>query len=794
MKKNKREPSVPEFLIAITSAFLASLGLCLFSYEFIGMSYRFPATLTLTACIAAMAITLGIAAKPRILLFAGAVIAAPLLLLLLFTDLSVWLIETSRKFFIWLPPFLGGIAPAGQNGFESFLYYTILIVITLLCYFCFVRLRNMLLSFAVVLLPILLLQIFIREDLPLVWLIPSVIGLSLMMMITSDGTLFAKKENERNSAGFVQSIPFVLILTLIGLIAIVTYSTYVPASALRSNDVADMTDDTLSFLNIPLPESGGRKTFNLGSLGFYPLHNRLGGPVSVSNDEVMIVEASDDLLIRAITYNVYAKHYWSSSNYMFSTRFDSQFLINDRVDFFDSNRPRKDLLPADLYAFLFEKSSIQITMKNEITGGTLFTPDHVLDIRIADKTAYYNQSGEVYLRNGVDKDQVYEVDFIRFRTESPTYIEDLLRMEAYLIEHPEARDSESKIFEIRENNLTANVPTSVKDYALEVTKDATTPLERVFALRENLLSEFTYNLDVEVPPQEIDFVEHFLATKEGYCTYFASAMTMMARAVDVPAHYVEGFVVNVPEGSDDARVSVAGRHAHAWCEVYIDGIGWIPIDATASSGGEDLSFSEELGGRSESSYDGSGYGDAQGDMQYRPGEDSSPDLPQPVTKREPMSPVLIIVFISLSVVAFCLSVLVYCWTKWTRFFSLTGEKVREAQGRGAKISWIWKRCLRYLSLLAIRAAPAETPRDFAKRITEIPIYLAGCRKDTYSFDIAAITDSYERYLYGGKDLSAEEIDRASACLEALAKQIRTAHHSPLIFILRLLVVRQSKNI
>ena len=793
MKKSWFDLLLPDFLIAIVSAYLSSLGLCLFAFELIGMSYRFPASLTLTSCVAAMVITTVIAAKPRILLFGTALLAIPLLLFLIFTDLFMWLGDTAGKFLIWLPSFLSGNAPSDRRYFESFLYVFVLVAITVLCYLFFVFLRSMLLSFAVILIPILLLQVFVRDDLPLIWLIPCVLGLSLMMMLTSDANLFSKKEKEKGRAGFFQSIPFVIVLTIIGLAAIVAYSTYVPSSTLRSDDVADMTDDTLSFLNIPLPESGNRTTFNLGSIGFYPLHDRLGGPVSINNDEVMIVTASDDVLIRAITYNVYAKHYWSSSNYMFSTRFDSLPLMEERLDFFDSYRPRKDLVPADLYAALFEESAIQITTKNKITGGTLFIPEHLLTLAVPDKTPYYNQSGEVYLRNGVDKGLVYEITFTRFRMESATFMDDLLRLEAYLQEHPEARDSERKIFDISENNLTANVPASVKNYALEITADATTPLERVFALRKELLSQFTYSLDVEIPPADMDFVEHFLATKKGYCTYFASTMTMMARCVGIPARYVEGFVVNVPNNSDETSVSVAGRHAHAWCEVYIDGIGWIPIDATASSAGEGLSFSEDLGGRAESSFGNTGADiDIEGNIPYGPDDDtdSSPSLPVPASQRGQTSPVLVLVLVFIVLVAICLSVIILTWLKWRRFFHLAEDTVEPE----LRMTWIWKRSLRYLSLLLISISPAETPRDFAKRITDIPIYLTGCRKDTYSFDIAAIAEPYERYLYGGKASSDEEIEQALTSCKALSAQVKGAHHYPIIFLLRLLFVRQNRNI
>ena len=65
--------------------------------------------------------------------------------------------------------------------------------------------------------------------------------------------------------------------------------------------------------------------------------------------------------------------------------------------------------------------------------------------------------------------------------------------------------------------------------------------------------------------------------KEGYCTYFASAMTVLCRMAGLPARYVEGFVA---QPGADGFAYVTGKDAHAWTEVYFEGFGWVPFDAT----------------------------------------------------------------------------------------------------------------------------------------------------------------------------------------------------------------------
>lgn len=95
-------------------------------------------------------------------------------------------------------------------------------------------------------------------------------------------------------------------------------------------------------------------------------------------------------------------------------------------------------------------------------------------------------------------------------------------------------------------------------------------------LREN----FAYTLTPGVPPQNQDFVDYFMFTgKEGYCAYFASALCILTRAAGIPARYVEGFVM--PQTPDkNGYYHVTNQYAHAWVEVYLEGVGWITFEPT----------------------------------------------------------------------------------------------------------------------------------------------------------------------------------------------------------------------
>ena len=63
----------------------------------------------------------------------------------------------------------------------------------------------------------------------------------------------------------------------------------------------------------------------------------------------------------------------------------------------------------------------------------------------------------------------------------------------------------------------------------------------------------------------------------GVCRHFASSATLLYRALGIPARYTVGYLTKVVENE---VAMVTALNAHAWVEVYIDGIGWIQVEPT----------------------------------------------------------------------------------------------------------------------------------------------------------------------------------------------------------------------
>ncbi len=82
----------------------------------------------------------------------------------------------------------------------------------------------------------------------------------------------------------------------------------------------------------------------------------------------------------------------------------------------------------------------------------------------------------------------------------------------------------------------------------------------------------------ESPNVAVAFLRDY---REGICVHYATAATMLYRALGIPARYVTGFMI---EGKAGEWVDVTNP-GHAWVEVYIDYLGWVQVEVTGSLDG-----------------------------------------------------------------------------------------------------------------------------------------------------------------------------------------------------------------
>ncbi len=123
---------------------------------------------------------------------------------------------------------------------------------------------------------------------------------------------------------------------------------------------------------------------------------------------------------------------------------------------------------------------------------------------------------------------------------------------------------------------------AVAQLAREIAGEFSRDSDRLRAIERYLREVGRYT---DAPPDmgtdgERSPIESFLLDGlEGHCEYFASAMVVLARSLDMPARLVNGFA--------GGRVNRIGRFfeltrsdAHAWVEVHYEQAGWVRYDPT----------------------------------------------------------------------------------------------------------------------------------------------------------------------------------------------------------------------
>ncbi|WP_394794129.1 transglutaminase domain-containing protein [Armatimonas sp.] len=159
----------------------------------------------------------------------------------------------------------------------------------------------------------------------------------------------------------------------------------------------------------------------------------------------------------------------------------------------------------------------------------------------------------------------------------------------------------SKAEKERYLQLPENLPKLLVPLAKKITKDASTPAQKVDAVTRYLLENYPYSLTFDagflfpknasnsmlrfVEGKRSDFIARFLLSEPkagAHCEFFASGAALLLRCVGVPTRYVTGYFAHEQEGPD--TLLVRQRDAHAWCEAWVEGKGWITVEATPPTG------------------------------------------------------------------------------------------------------------------------------------------------------------------------------------------------------------------
>lgn len=119
-----------------------------------------------------------------------------------------------------------------------------------------------------------------------------------------------------------------------------------------------------------------------------------------------------------------------------------------------------------------------------------------------------------------------------------------------------------------------------KEFARQVTENATTPYEKALALMQVFRQDpFTYDQNVKPGASSHALDDFLFKTHKGFCEQYASAYAELARSIGLPTRVAVGYQPGT-KGSDGLW-HVREKDAHAWPEVWLgQEIGWYRFEPT----------------------------------------------------------------------------------------------------------------------------------------------------------------------------------------------------------------------
>lgn len=278
--------------------------------------------------------------------------------------------------------------------------------------------------------------------------------------------------------------------------------------------------------------------FNFESSMYYPNDSKLGGSVVIdSNRLVMSVTTAEDLLyLRGRVKDTYTGLSWENSDTNYK-KFESQKRYGEKK-------------------FHSENLKSAFITYEGISSLSIFSPIGILEFSLDESKVRVDKDGSIYYKNGIFEENISEYRVVF--TSQDSYI------------------ANTAIY--------TYLPESISDRTLEIafdiTKNLTTDKEKVYAIKDFLVSNYPYSLEVNGGKNYTDFVDEFLFEEmKGYCTYYATSLAVLARINGIPSRYVEGYIVS-PDSYDGGKYLIKEDKAHAWTEVYIEDEGWIILDST----------------------------------------------------------------------------------------------------------------------------------------------------------------------------------------------------------------------
>lgn len=419
-------------------------------------------------------------------------------------------------------------------------------------------------------------------------------------------------------------------LLSVSLIAAIVACMIVPQNGMTSQPLRNAADDVLktiiSFFNLDKEELEQRHSFTVRSYGWSGTH------AYPSQEQVMNVYADETLYLRASIRYKYDLTGWVDETndekagkikrYMLSG-LEGRLYKKEFNSIFDTDKETEP----------FIKKNAQVEILGDNLFWAVYTPDRILSVKTGDEyNLYYNNIGELFASRRLQEGDSYRFSYLSFENENYDLASSISAAEG-------KTDRDYSFVLMLNRDIPAGVEPELYELVRNITQYTGTPYEIAQTLCGYLRENGIYSLECSAVPEGRDRVSYFvLNDMKGYCVCYASAMTLMARMAGLPARYVEGYLAKADE---TGCCTVTGEDAHAWCEIYFKGFGWVTFDATPPESdfeGNDDDLSDNTGNTDHQDSGSEPENDTNDDTEDETEDDSvnsTDNEPQPTPTPEP---------------------------------------------------------------------------------------------------------------------------------------------------------------
>ena len=103
-------------------------------------------------------------------------------------------------------------------------------------------------------------------------------------------------------------------------------------------------------------------------------------------------------------------------------------------------------------------------------------------------------------------------------------------------------------------------------------------LAKAFAIKRYLEREGFYTMKSKHESATDPVASFLFGSMRGYCVHFAHSAVYLLRSQGIAARVALGYAVQINKRSGGSAILIMSDRAHAWPEIYLDGIGWVTFD------------------------------------------------------------------------------------------------------------------------------------------------------------------------------------------------------------------------